>query len=61
MKIKQLIKSVFKIPLVIAWIIIVVIGYAEFKYFRTYISKPLRNGYLYLGDIGNRKIYASYQ
>lgn len=55
---KRCIQKVLKISFFVAWITVIIIGYAEFVYFKTYISKSLVKGYRYLGEVGNRKIYA---
>jgi len=47
-----------KLLFIIGWILIVVIGYKEALFYKGYMYKTLEKGYWYLGEIGNKKIYA---
>lgn len=54
------IKKLLKIFFIIGWILIIVIGYSQTRFYKKYIHKPFEDGWVYLGEIGGKKIYGSY-
>ena len=62
MSIKQKIRKILTTLEIIGFIIIIVIGFCEVRFFATYIYTPLQSiekGWAYLGQIGDRKIHAT--